>query len=179
MTVDEGSRRRLHDRLEEVLGMGHGDVLMDHLPSAGWGELATRRDVDELAATTRHELTALEQRLSHRLDRMDDRLTRFAEQVDERFARVEERFARVDERFARAEEHVDGRFARVEERFARVDEQFAQLEERFARQTAEITAAFRGEITTAMTLQIRQTVFAIVGVLLAVAALMAALLGLG
>jgi acyl carrier protein phosphodiesterase len=172
MTVDEGSRRRLHDRLEEVLGMGHGDVLMEHLPPAGWGEVATRRDLDQLAATTRHELTALEQRLSHRLDRMDDRLTRFAEQVDDRFARVEDRFARVDERFARAEEHVDGRFARV-------DEQFAQLEERFARQTAEITAAFRGEITTAMTLQIRQTVFAIVGVLLAVAALMAALLGLG
>jgi hypothetical protein len=147
MTVDEGSRRRLHDRLEEVLGMGHGDVLMDHLPPTGWGEVATRRDLDQLAATTRHELTALEQRLSYRLDRMDDRLTRFAEQVDDRFARV--------------------------------DEQFAQLEERFARQTAEITAAFRGEITTAMTLQIRQTVFAIVGVLLAVAALMAALLGLG
>jgi uncharacterized protein YPO0396 len=165
MTVDEGSRRRLHDRLEEVLGMGHGDVLMDHLPPSGWGEVATRRDLDELAATTRHELIALEQRLSHRLDRVDDRLTRFAEHVDDRFARV-------DERFARAEEHVDGRFARV-------DEQFAQLEERFARQTAEITAAFRGEITTAMTLQIRQTVFAIVGVLLAVAALMAALLGLG
>jgi head-tail adaptor len=165
MTVDEGSRRRLHDRLEEVLGIGHGDVLMEHLPPAGWGEVATRRDLDQLAATTRHELTALEQRLSHRLDRMDDRFTRFAEQVDERFARVDERFARVDEQF-------DGRFARV-------DEQFAQLEERFARQTAEITAAFRGEITTAMTLQIRQTVFAIVGVLLAVAALMAALLGLG
>ncbi|MEX2290543.1 MAG: hypothetical protein WD794_09490 [Mycobacteriales bacterium] len=154
MAVDERARRMLHDRLEEVLGVGQGDVLMDHLPPTGWSELATRRDLDELATTTRHELAATEQRLTHRLDRTDDRLVHF-------------------------EQRVDGQFARVDEQFARVDEQFAQLEERFARQTAEITAAFRGEITTAITLQVRQTVFAIIGVLLAVAALMAALLGLG
>ncbi|GAC1441605.1 MAG: hypothetical protein NVS3B26_11460 [Mycobacteriales bacterium] len=59
----------------------------------------------------------------------------------------------------------------MEHRFARIDDQFA-------RQTAEITAAFRGEINSAITLQVRQTVFAIIGVLLAVAALVAAILGL-
>jgi hypothetical protein len=67
---------------------------------------------------------------------------------------------------------------RVDSRFERIEGRFDQLEDRFARQTAEITAAFRGEITAALTLQIRQTVFAIVGVLVAVAGLMAALLGL-
>ena len=60
----------------------------------------------------------------------------------------------------------------------RMESRFAQIDARFAQQTAEITAAFRGEIAAALTLQIRQTVFAIVGVLMAVAGLMAALLGL-
>lgn len=129
MAVDERTRRLLYDRLEEVLGVGHGDALMAHLPPVGWADVATRRDLDGLAGTIRHESDLLEQRLERRFERVDDR--------------------------------------------------FGQLDDRFARQTAEITAAFRGEINAAMTSQLRHTVLAIIGVLLAVAALVAAILGLG
>lgn len=140
MAVNERSRRMLHDRLEEVLGVGQGDVLMEYLPPLGWADVATRRDVDEAVAGARRDLAEVDQRLSQRLDRLDDRLDR-----------LDDRFDRLDD----------------------------SLDDRFARQTAEITAAFRGEITAAVSLQTRQTVFAIMGVLLAVAALMAAVLGLG
>lgn len=128
MAVDERSRRMLYDRLEEVLGVGQGDILTQYLPPAGWADVATRRDIDGLASATKRDLTELSQRMEHQFERVDDH-------------------------------------------FARVDDQLA-------RQTAEITAAFRGEINAAMTLQIRQTVFAIIGVLLAVAGLVAAVLGL-
>ena len=121
MAVNERSRRMLYDRLEEVLGVGHGDALMEYLPPIGWADVATRRDVDQLAAEMTH------------------------------------RFERVDDRFTVLE---------------------ARLDDRFARLSAEITAAFRGEITAAITLQVRQTVFAIIGVLLAVAGIIAAVLGL-
>jgi len=104
MAVDEQSRRRLYDRLEEVLGVGQGDA-----------------DVSTSFTALRGELALFEQRLLHRFDRLDDQLARHA---------------------------------------------------------AEITAGFRGEITAALTLQVRQTVLAIIGVLLAVAGLTAAVLGL-
>ena len=110
MAVSERSRRLLYERLEEVLGVGHGDVFMEYLPPAGWSEVATRQD-----------LALLEQRMDSGFERMDMR---------------------------------------------------------FAQQSAEMTAAIQSAITAALTLQIRQTVFAIVGVLVAVAGLMAALLGL-
>lgn len=53
----------------------------------------------------------------------------------------------------------------------RLERRFDHIDDLFDRQTAEITAA--------MTLQTRQTIFAILGVLLAVAALVAAVIGLG
>jgi head-tail adaptor len=144
MAVNERSRRMLYDRLEEVLGVGQGDALMEYLPPVGWSDVATRRDVEGVKAE-----------LAHRFARVDDRFE--AAEAD-----LAHRFARVDDRFEAAEADLAHRFARVDDRFA-----------------AEITAAFRGEITAAMTLQTRQTIFAVIGVLLAAAALVAAGLGLG
>jgi hypothetical protein len=165
MAVNERSRRMLYDRLEEVLGVGHGDALMHSLPPVGWADVATRRDIDESAAGVRRDLAELDLRLSHRIDRLQADLAHRFDRVDDRFERVDDRFDRVDDRFTAVE--------------ADLAQRFDGLEDRFAPQTAEITAAFRGEITAAMTLQTRQTVFAIIGVLLAVAALVAAVLGLG
>ncbi len=59
MAVDEQSRRRLFDRLEEVLGVDGAATLMNHLPPGGWSEVANRHDVDQLGSELRTEMQAL------------------------------------------------------------------------------------------------------------------------
>jgi hypothetical protein len=62
MAVDEHARHELYNQLTDVLGPGHARTLMEHLPPAGWGEVATRRDLEvvehRLVATMRGEITA-------------------------------------------------------------------------------------------------------------------------
>jgi hypothetical protein len=59
MVVDEGQRRALHQRLVEVLGLPTADVLMEHLPPSGWGDVARRSDVDSLERVLRTELESM------------------------------------------------------------------------------------------------------------------------
>lgn len=56
MVVDEGQRRALHQRLVDLLGMDLADVLMEHLPPSGWGDVARRSDLDHLERVLRSEL---------------------------------------------------------------------------------------------------------------------------
>ena len=69
MAVDEAARHRLHDRLEQVLGVEEATILMAHLPPVGWADVATKRDLDALAAATKRDHDALQEanRLEHEL----------------------------------------------------------------------------------------------------------------
>src|SRR3954451_9414117 len=58
MVVGEGQRRALHQRLAEVLGVDEADVLMEHLPPSGWGDVARRSDLDHLERVLGLELAA-------------------------------------------------------------------------------------------------------------------------
>src|SRR3954451_18578633 len=58
MVVGEGQRRALHQRLAEVLGVNEADVLMEHLPPSGWGDVARRSDLDHLERVLGLELAA-------------------------------------------------------------------------------------------------------------------------
>ena len=48
MAVDERSRHALHSKLEKMLGEEEAVTLMELVPPVGWGEVATRRDLDAL-----------------------------------------------------------------------------------------------------------------------------------
>jgi sulfite reductase beta subunit-like hemoprotein len=65
MAVDERSRHALFRRLAEVLGDEEASTLMEHLPPVGWADVATKRDLDDLAERNRFEHEALAERWGH------------------------------------------------------------------------------------------------------------------
>jgi uncharacterized protein YeaO (DUF488 family) len=78
MTNDERSRHALYLKLEEVLGSEDAEVLMEHLPPVGWADVATKRDLDQLAVATKRELDHLaattRKDLAHLGERFDAKL---------------------------------------------------------------------------------------------------------
>jgi hypothetical protein len=59
MTVDERSRHELYQKLEELLGPTEATTLMEHLPPLGWGDVATKRDIEQLAVATKRDIEQL------------------------------------------------------------------------------------------------------------------------
>jgi len=69
MPISDEARYRLHQRLDEVLGAQEAAALMSELPPMGWGDLATKRDVESLGSSLRSDMGTLEARMGGRLDR--------------------------------------------------------------------------------------------------------------
>jgi hypothetical protein len=59
MAVEEQARHDLYDQLVETLGSGHARTLMGLLPSVGWADVATKRDLDALGQVLRLEMEVL------------------------------------------------------------------------------------------------------------------------
>ena len=76
MAIDEASRHRMYQRLEEVLGAEEATTLMEHLPPTGWGDVARKSDLDHLAVATKHDLEQLELRLDARFEARLERALR-------------------------------------------------------------------------------------------------------
>ena len=69
MTIGDEARYRLHQRLDSALGAQEAATLMSQLPPMGWGDLATKRDLESLGQSLRSEMGALEARVGARPDR--------------------------------------------------------------------------------------------------------------
>ena len=63
MSTVETDRWILHSRIREVLGNREGDILMEHLPPAGWSHLATKDDVTMAKLELRAEMAEIKAEL--------------------------------------------------------------------------------------------------------------------
>lgn len=63
MAVDKRQRRHLDERAERVLGTDGADTLMALLPPVGWGDVATKQDLDALRAEMHLEIGIAKQEI--------------------------------------------------------------------------------------------------------------------
>ena len=58
MTSTDNDRRILHSAFERACGPRPAEILMEHLPPAGWRDLATKSDVESASLLLRTELVS-------------------------------------------------------------------------------------------------------------------------
>ena len=70
MTITDEARNHLYNSLREKLGAQDAATMMELLPSAGWADVATKRDLDHVSAhlANRIELLGAELRGEWRRD---------------------------------------------------------------------------------------------------------------
>ena len=56
MTSSDNDRRILHAAVEQMCGPRPAEILMEHLPPAGWSDLATRKDVESASLLLRTDM---------------------------------------------------------------------------------------------------------------------------
>jgi hypothetical protein len=69
MSVNEHERHQLFTWFEEHMGSERAATMMSLLPPVGWGDVATRRDLDLI----RRDLELLEARIDAKLDQVEAR----------------------------------------------------------------------------------------------------------
>jgi hypothetical protein len=85
MPVDERSRHALYLKLETLLGREEASTLMEHLPPVGWADVATKRDLDQLAVATKRDLDQLAVATKRDLDQLAEANQREHQQLAETF----------------------------------------------------------------------------------------------
>jgi hypothetical protein len=70
MSVSEHERHQLFTWLEEHMGPERAATMMSLLPPVGWGDVATRRDLDLLEARIDAKLDQLEARFEVKLGQL-------------------------------------------------------------------------------------------------------------
>jgi tetrahydromethanopterin S-methyltransferase subunit G len=143
MAVDERSRHDLHSALERTLGRDPAATLMAMLPATGWGDVASRLDLEAVGS----RVEAVERHLTTRMDAFERRVDKRIEDLERRVGeRMDDLERRVGERMAELEGRVDQRIEDLERRVGermddlerRVGERMAELEGRVGERMAEL-----------------------------------------
>ena len=74
MTIGDEARYRLHQRLDEMLGAQEAAALMSQLPPMGWGDLATKRDLETLGSSLRSEMATLRSQMGFEMGALEARM---------------------------------------------------------------------------------------------------------
>ena len=101
MALTEGRRKRLYDKLEEVLGVDNAETAMELLPPVGWADVATNRELDHLRVELTQRIEAAEQRVLVALHQE-------VATVNQQFAAVNQQFAEVHQHFAEVHQQLAG-----------------------------------------------------------------------
>jgi hypothetical protein len=92
VAISEENRHQMYKRLEEVLGREQAATLMEHLPPVGWADVATKRDLDHLAAVTKRDLDHLaavtKRDLDHVAGALDAKIDHVAGLLDTKIDRL-------------------------------------------------------------------------------------------
>jgi len=59
VTITESRRFVLHRALRDQFGASVADTLMEHLPPAGWGDVARQSDIESLRVNVNNEINVL------------------------------------------------------------------------------------------------------------------------
>jgi hypothetical protein len=65
MSISESDRLELHLKLRNMMGDDMADILMEHLPPSGWGDVARKSDIDFLATLMATKFEAAESRFEY------------------------------------------------------------------------------------------------------------------
>ena len=89
MAIDERRRLELAEAVKRTLGEDVGVTLMEMLPPTGWADVATKRDLDALAAVTKRDLDAFAAVTKRDLDALKQDLAAHAEATKQDLAVLE------------------------------------------------------------------------------------------
>lgn len=98
MAIDEGTRHRIHERLEELLGSEEAAALMAQIAPVEWEEVATKSDLrlleERMQLVVRSELNALRAEIADRMADLSERMERQATSFSERMEKQATTFVR-------------------------------------------------------------------------------------
>jgi hypothetical protein len=82
MSVTEYERNQLFSWFEEHMGSERAATMMNLLPPVGWGDVATKRDIDRLDARIDTVAERLETKIDIVAERLETKIDTFAERLD-------------------------------------------------------------------------------------------------
>jgi hypothetical protein len=107
MAISEESRYRLRLKLADVLGSDEAGLLMEYLPSVGWADVATKRDLEHLADLTKRDIdnlgTTLRLEMAELKDGIRSEMSGLEGRVRSDFTRLEARFSDLEIRVIRSQ----------------------------------------------------------------------------